>query len=83
MWRDSEMWHMLQNKPCVAPIIKCFTAEMLFTCYAVVCKEKWPKDYINKNKQTFDVAHRYNDCSSVPHYATTIVAVRHITLQSL
>jgi hypothetical protein len=39
------------------------------------------KDYVNKNKQTFDVAHRYNSCSGVPHYASTVVAVRHITLQ--
>jgi hypothetical protein len=40
-------------------------------------------DYVNKNKQTFDGAHRYNGCSGAPHYATTIVAVRHITLQRL
>jgi hypothetical protein len=41
------------------------------------------KDYINKNKQTFDVAHRYNGCSGAQHYATTIVVVRHIMLQWL
>jgi hypothetical protein len=41
------------------------------------------KDYLNKNKQTFDVAHRYNGCSGVPRYATMIVAARHITLQPL
>jgi hypothetical protein len=38
------------------------------------------KDYVNKNKQTFDGAHCYNGCSGAPHYATMIVAVRHITL---
>jgi hypothetical protein len=38
------------------------------------------KDYINKNKQTFDVAY-CNGCSGAPHYATMIVAVRQIMLQ--
>jgi hypothetical protein len=42
---------------------------------------------------TFDVAHRYNGCSGVPHNATTVVAacgaattavaVRHMPLQPL
>jgi hypothetical protein len=49
------------------------------------------KDYVYENKQTFDVAHRYNGCSGVrynscsnaPHYATMIVEARHITLQPL
>jgi hypothetical protein len=41
------------------------------------------KDSINKNKQTFAVLHHYNGCSGAPHYATTVVAVRHITLQWL
>jgi hypothetical protein len=41
------------------------------------------KDYVNKNKQTLDVAHRYNGCSGATHYATTVAAVRHITLQQL
>jgi hypothetical protein len=39
------------------------------------------KGYVNKNKKTFDVAHRYNGCSGAPHYATTVVAVRHNTPQ--
>jgi hypothetical protein len=39
------------------------------------------KDYVNKKKQTFDVVHCYNGCSGAPHYATTVVSVRHITLQ--
>jgi hypothetical protein len=41
------------------------------------------KDYVNKIKQTFDVAHHYNGCSGAPHYATTVVAVHHIMLQWL
>jgi hypothetical protein len=41
------------------------------------------KDYVNKNKQTFDGAQRYNGCRDASHYTTTIVAVRHITLQPL
>jgi hypothetical protein len=40
-------------------------------------------DYVNKNKQTFDVAHHYNSWSGGPHYATTVVAVHHIMLQRL
>jgi hypothetical protein len=40
-------------------------------------------DYVNKNKQTLDVAHRYNSCSGAPHYATMIVAAHHIMLQPL
>jgi hypothetical protein len=38
------------------------------------------KDYVNKNKQTFDVAHSYNGCSGAPHYTTMVVAVCHIML---
>jgi hypothetical protein len=41
------------------------------------------KDCVNKNKQTFDVAHCYNGYIGVPHYTTTVVAVHHIRLQWL
>jgi hypothetical protein len=53
-------------------------AEIFVECIAYGKKFK---DYVNKNKQTFDGAHRYNGCSGVPHYATMVVAVRHIKLQ--
>jgi hypothetical protein len=39
------------------------------------------KDYVHKNKQTFDVALCYNGCSGAPHYATAVVEMRHIILQ--
>jgi hypothetical protein len=65
-------------------------AEMFVKCIAYGNLQIWLqknagefKEYINKNKQTFDGPHRYNASSGAPHYATTIVAVRHITLQWL
>jgi hypothetical protein len=65
-------------------------AEMFVECIAYGNLNIWSlknalkfKDYVNKNKQTFDVAHRYNSCSGVPLYATMIVAVRHTMLQRL
>jgi hydrogenase maturation factor HypF (carbamoyltransferase family) len=63
-------------------------AEMFVECIAYGNLHIWSlknagkfKDYVNKNKQTFDVAHSYNGCSSAPHYATMVVAVRLISLQ--
>jgi hypothetical protein len=65
-------------------------AELFVECIAYGNLHIWSlkntgkfRDYVNKNKQTFDGAHHYNSCSSAPHYATMIVVVRHITLQRL
>jgi hypothetical protein len=71
-------------------------AEMFVECIAYGNLHIWLlknagkfKDYVNKNQHTFDGAHhynvalRYNDCSGAPHYTTTVVEVRHITLQPL